>query len=162
MAGETAANLAVNSDASVESTSKISGTSETSTTTSATGLNTTANPNTPGSTPTFNLGAGAKRRRLRRRQCLRQRDERSRSCAIRSASWPPFQAADEDGGQIRLRLSPPELGSMKIEIAVHGGTMTAHVETESSATRNMLLDNLPTFASGWRIRISKSTNSTST
>jgi flagellar hook-length control protein FliK len=56
-----------------------------------------------------------------------------------------FQAADEDGGQIRLRLSPPELGSMKIEIAVHGGTMTAHVETESSAARNMLLDNLPTL-----------------
>ena len=54
-----------------------------------------------------------------------------------------FQAADEDGGQIRLRLSPPELGSMKIEITMHGGTMTAHVETETSAARNMLLDNLP-------------------
>jgi flagellar hook-length control protein FliK len=54
-----------------------------------------------------------------------------------------FQAADEDGGQIRLRLSPPELGSMKIEITMHGGTMTAHVETETAAARNMLLDNLP-------------------
>ncbi len=54
-----------------------------------------------------------------------------------------FQAADEDGGQIKLRLSPPELGSMKIEITMHGGTMTAHVETETSAARNMLLDNLP-------------------
>jgi flagellar hook-length control protein FliK len=54
-----------------------------------------------------------------------------------------FQAADEDGGQIRLRLSPPELGSMKLEITMQGGTMTAHVETETSAARNMLLDNLP-------------------
>ena len=54
-----------------------------------------------------------------------------------------FQAADDEGGQIRLRLSPPELGSMKLEITMHGGTMTAHVETETSAARNMLLDNLP-------------------
>jgi flagellar hook-length control protein FliK len=54
-----------------------------------------------------------------------------------------FQAADDEGGQIRLRLSPPELGAMKLEITVHGGAMTAHVETETSAARNMLLDNLP-------------------
>ena len=54
-----------------------------------------------------------------------------------------FQAADDEGGQIRLRLSPPELGAMKLEITVQGGTMTAHVETETSAARNMLLDNLP-------------------
>jgi flagellar hook-length control protein FliK len=32
---------------------------------------------------------------------------------------------------------------MRLEITVHGGTMTAHVETETSAARNMLLDNLP-------------------
>jgi flagellar hook-length control protein FliK len=54
-----------------------------------------------------------------------------------------FQAADDEGGQIRLRLSPPQLGSMKLEITMSGGAMTAHVETETAAARNMLLDNLP-------------------
>ena len=54
-----------------------------------------------------------------------------------------FQAADQQGGQIRLRLSPPELGSMKLELTVRDGVMTAHVQTETEAARHMLLDNLP-------------------
>ena len=54
-----------------------------------------------------------------------------------------FQAADEQGGQIRLRLSPPELGSMRLELSVRNGMMTAHVQTETDAARNMLLDHLP-------------------
>jgi flagellar hook-length control protein FliK len=54
-----------------------------------------------------------------------------------------FQAADEQGGQIRLRLSPPELGSMRLEISVRNGVMTAHVQTETDTARNMLLDHLP-------------------
>ncbi len=54
-----------------------------------------------------------------------------------------FQTADEQGGQIRLRLSPPELGSMRLELSVRNGMMTAHVQTETDAARNMLLDHLP-------------------
>ncbi len=54
-----------------------------------------------------------------------------------------FQAADQEGGQIRLRLSPPELGSVKLQISVQGGSLTAHVETETSSARTLLLDNLP-------------------
>ncbi len=54
-----------------------------------------------------------------------------------------FQAADDQGGEIRLRLSPPELGSIKIQMAVRDGTMTAHLQTETETARTMLLDQLP-------------------
>lgn len=54
-----------------------------------------------------------------------------------------FRAADEQGGQIRLRLSPPELGSMKLELNVRDGLMTAHVQAETDTARNLLLDHLP-------------------
>lgn len=54
-----------------------------------------------------------------------------------------FRAADEQGGQIRLRLSPPELGSLKLELSVHNGLMTAHVQAETDTARNLLLDHLP-------------------
>jgi flagellar hook-length control protein FliK len=42
-----------------------------------------------------------------------------------------------------LRLSPPELGSLHIEINVSNGEMTARVQAETPAARNVLLDNLP-------------------
>ena len=44
---------------------------------------------------------------------------------------------------MRLRLSPPELGSLKVEVSVRNGTMTARLETENNTTRSLLLDNLP-------------------
>lgn len=54
-----------------------------------------------------------------------------------------FQAAEQRGGTIQLRLSPPELGAMKIELSVQQGTLTAKLETETAAAKNVLLDNLP-------------------
>lgn len=54
-----------------------------------------------------------------------------------------FQAADEQGGQIRLRLSPPELGVVKIELAIQDGVMSAQLETETTVARSLLVDNLP-------------------
>jgi flagellar hook-length control protein FliK len=54
-----------------------------------------------------------------------------------------FRAADEQGGQIRLRLSPPELGSLKLDIALRNGQMTARLEAETTTARSLLLDNLP-------------------
>jgi flagellar hook-length control protein FliK len=53
-----------------------------------------------------------------------------------------FESAT-DGGTVRLRLSPPELGSLHIEVTVRGGKMNAHVEAETQSARTMLLDNLP-------------------
>jgi flagellar hook-length control protein FliK len=54
-----------------------------------------------------------------------------------------FEALGESGGTVRLRLSPPELGALRLEIAVRDGAMTAHLQADNPATRNLLLDNLP-------------------
>jgi flagellar hook-length control protein FliK len=48
-----------------------------------------------------------------------------------------------EGGQMRLRLSPPELGSLRLEVSVRQGLMTAHIEAETPQARLLLLDNLP-------------------
>ena len=54
-----------------------------------------------------------------------------------------FQSARAGGGEIQLKLSPPELGSMRLSISVEQGVVSAKVETETAAARNILLDNLP-------------------
>jgi flagellar hook-length control protein FliK len=54
-----------------------------------------------------------------------------------------FQDLRGDGGTIRMRLSPPELGSLRLEIKVLNGELTARVETDTPSARNLLLDNLP-------------------
>lgn len=54
-----------------------------------------------------------------------------------------FQAAGDQGGQIRLRLSPPELGSLQLEISVKQGAMTAHIQADNSTAQQALLDSLP-------------------
>ncbi len=53
-----------------------------------------------------------------------------------------FQAAGARDGTIRLRLSPPELGSMRLEVTVQGGVMTAQIQVETAAARALLVDNL--------------------
>jgi flagellar hook-length control protein FliK len=54
-----------------------------------------------------------------------------------------FRVAQERGGVLQLRLSPPELGSIKLELLVERGVLTARIEAETSTTRKVLLDNLP-------------------
>jgi flagellar hook-length control protein FliK len=54
-----------------------------------------------------------------------------------------FQRASETEGEIRLRLSPPELGAVKLEVSLRDGAMVARMETETSTARNLLMDNLP-------------------
>ena len=54
-----------------------------------------------------------------------------------------FEAVGKRSGSIRLRLHPPQLGSLRLDITVRGGLMTARVEAETPAARNLLLDNLP-------------------
>jgi flagellar hook-length control protein FliK len=54
-----------------------------------------------------------------------------------------FEAMGDRGGSVRLRLHPPELGSLRLEITVRNGTMTARLEVENTNARTMLLDNLP-------------------
>jgi flagellar hook-length control protein FliK len=54
-----------------------------------------------------------------------------------------FQVAENRGGPLQLRLSPPELGALKIELSIQQGTLTAKLETETAAAKSVLLDNLP-------------------
>lgn len=51
--------------------------------------------------------------------------------------------AQESRQQLSMRLSPPELGSVLIQVAAHDGVVTATLETQSAAAQQTLLDNLP-------------------
>ncbi|MFM2094182.1 MAG: hypothetical protein RIS70_1306 [Planctomycetota bacterium] len=54
-----------------------------------------------------------------------------------------IQAAQEREGEIRLRLSPPELGSLRLEVRMQGNLLTARLEAENPTSRNLLMENLP-------------------
>jgi flagellar hook-length control protein FliK len=54
-----------------------------------------------------------------------------------------FETAQQRGGTLHLRLSPPELGSLILELTVKQGVMTASLETETAAARQTLLNHLP-------------------
>ncbi|MGW8257329.1 MAG: flagellar hook-length control protein FliK, partial [Thermoguttaceae bacterium] len=56
-----------------------------------------------------------------------------------------FAAMQSRGGTVRLKLSPPELGSLRLAISVHNGTMNARIETETKTAKNLLLQNLSTL-----------------
>ncbi len=54
-----------------------------------------------------------------------------------------FHFAQERGGTLQRRLSPPERGSLKLELSVKEGVLNASLEAETPAARRLLLDNLP-------------------
>jgi len=54
-----------------------------------------------------------------------------------------FEAIGDRGGSIRLRLHPPELGSLRLHATIRNGLMTVRLETETETARSILLDNLP-------------------
>jgi flagellar hook-length control protein FliK len=53
------------------------------------------------------------------------------------------EAAAQRGGVLRLRLRPPELGALQLEVTLQPGKLTARIETETPQARTILLDNLP-------------------
>lgn len=54
-----------------------------------------------------------------------------------------LRSMSEQNHTLRLRLSPPELGSLRIEITVRNGQMSARFEAETPEAKNLLLDHLP-------------------
>jgi flagellar hook-length control protein FliK len=54
-----------------------------------------------------------------------------------------FQTAQDRGGTLQLRLSPPELGALRIELNVKDGVLSASLQTENANARRLLLDHLP-------------------
>lgn len=51
--------------------------------------------------------------------------------------------AQSQNGEISLRLSPPELGSLKLHVQMLEGALSIRCEAETSAAKTALLDNLP-------------------
>jgi flagellar hook-length control protein FliK len=47
------------------------------------------------------------------------------------------------GGQINIRLHPPQLGSLNVQVRMEGRTMTAKLTTESTTARDAILESLP-------------------
>jgi len=56
-----------------------------------------------------------------------------------------FQSAEARGGEVRLRLSPPELGSLRVSVRLQDGVLHARVEAETEAARQILTQNLPSL-----------------
>lgn len=54
-----------------------------------------------------------------------------------------FRVAQNRGGEIRIRLSPPELGAMKLKMRITDNSMVAKITTETEAARVTLIDSLP-------------------
>jgi len=54
-----------------------------------------------------------------------------------------IEAARSRDGQVRLRLSPPELGSLKLEVKVEDGVLRARIETENAIAKTALVENFP-------------------
>ncbi len=54
-----------------------------------------------------------------------------------------IRSAQQRDGRVQVRLSPPELGALRIELTVQHGVLSARLEAETAAARNLLLDNLP-------------------
>ena len=54
-----------------------------------------------------------------------------------------FRAASQGDGTVRMRLHPPELGSLRLEVSVRDGALGARLETDTPEARSVLLDHLP-------------------
>jgi len=54
-----------------------------------------------------------------------------------------IQVSHQNGHEVRIRLSPPELGSLQIDVSVKNGALSARLETQNSAAQQVLSDNLP-------------------
>ena len=52
-------------------------------------------------------------------------------------------AAAKDGGEVRLRLNPPELGALTLDVRVHEGALIARLEAETTSVCTVLVENLP-------------------
>ena len=53
-----------------------------------------------------------------------------------------FLAAQRRGAPLRIRLHPPELGSMKLELQVQRGVVKARMETDTAAAQSILSDHV--------------------
>ena len=46
------------------------------------------------------------------------------------------------GQELQLQLNPPDLGTVRVDVALHDGVLSARIETQSPTTQQILADNL--------------------
>ncbi len=51
--------------------------------------------------------------------------------------------ARESGQHLSIRVMPPQFGPIVVEVRIHGGEMSARVETHSAVAQQMITDHLP-------------------
>lgn len=54
-----------------------------------------------------------------------------------------FSRVGPTGGSVQLKLHPPELGSLAVNIKIEGKSMSAKLTTESQAAREVIMESLP-------------------
>src|SRR5262245_13322019 len=54
-----------------------------------------------------------------------------------------FAAAQQRDGELHMKLSPPELGSLWMDVRIDQGALSASLQTETEAARVIILENLP-------------------
>jgi flagellar hook-length control protein FliK len=53
-----------------------------------------------------------------------------------------LQVSHAGGQEMQIQLSPPDLGSLQINVSVHEGVLSARIEAQSPTTQQVLVDNL--------------------
>lgn len=54
-----------------------------------------------------------------------------------------LESAHVRGGELRMRLEPPELGSIRVELSSDNGSISARIEAESTQVQRLLMESLP-------------------
>jgi flagellar hook-length control protein FliK len=49
---------------------------------------------------------------------------------------------EPNGGRLSVRLSPPDLGTLQIDVSVHDGVLSARIEVDHASVHQALSDNL--------------------
>jgi flagellar hook-length control protein FliK len=73
--------------------------------------------------------------------------ERGLNDAERMRLWDrvarAVNSAGNQGGLVRVRLSPPHLGAVRMEVVLREGVLTARLEAETPQARALLLEGVP-------------------
>jgi flagellar hook-length control protein FliK len=54
-----------------------------------------------------------------------------------------LRQSHESGRQLRVRLSPPELGTLQIEVSARNGVLSVRLDVQTATAHQVILENLP-------------------
>jgi flagellar hook-length control protein FliK len=58
-----------------------------------------------------------------------------------------FSRMGPSGGNVQIKLHPPELGALAVQVRIEGKSMSARLTTESQAAREVIMESLPQLRS---------------